>query len=61
MIVNENYKKAKAWRTQERNLKKQGYDRCEPTYRIVRGAELDKVITDTIISTCGKYIYYKIG
>lgn len=61
MLVNETYKRAKAFRTQAKKLLAQGYRRHETDWEIHRGGRYDEVILDAVISTDGKYVYTKIG
>ncbi len=48
-------------RRQEKKLSKLGYRRHETDWEIIRGSRYNEVILDAVVSTCGKYVYTKIG
>lgn len=61
LINNKRSKDILAWRRQERNLKKLGYNRHEADWEIHRGSLYGKIILDVKISLCGKYIWTLLG
>lgn len=61
MLVTERTKRVSAFRKEQRDMKKAGYERIEGDWRLHRGDLYDHVITDVKISVDGKYLYYKLG
>lgn len=61
MRVTDRTRRALAFRRQERTLTNEGYRRHETDWEIHRGGRHDEVIVDVKISTCGKYVYTKLG
>lgn len=61
MQVTEYTKGALKVRREAKKLSADGYQKAEVCWKILRGSDHDKVITDVKISACGKYVWYKIG
>jgi hypothetical protein len=61
MKVTERTKSALAMRREKRDLERQGFRRHETDWEIHRGMRQREVIVEARISTCGKYVYTKLG
>lgn len=61
MKFNSRTRSVLAFRRQKRDLEAAGYRRHETDWEIIRGGRYDEVIVDVKISTCGKYVYTKLG
>jgi len=48
------------FRKQEKRLINEGYRRHETDWEIIRGGKQDYIISDAVVSVCGKYVYTKI-
>ena len=54
-------KDLRRFRKQQRKLLSNGYRMHETDWEILRGGRRDDIIVDVQISTCGKYVYTKLG
>ena len=61
MIVNAFTKSCLAFRRQRKKLESQGYRMHETDWEILRGGRWNEVIVDVQISSCGRYVYTKLG
>lgn len=61
MKVTEITREALESRRQARELKAKGYRMYETDWEIHRGGRRKERIIDVKISTCGKYVYTKLG
>ena len=61
MLVTDFTRDCLAARRQEKSLKDQGYKRHETDWEILRGGKQGGIIVDAVISTCGRYVYTKVG
>ena len=52
---------ALAFRREEKRLLAQGYRRHETDWEIHRGGRQGERIVDAVVSTCGMYVYTKVG
>ena len=61
MKVTDLTKQSLRFRREKKRLLSQGYRQHETDWEIHRGGKIGWVIADAIISTCGKYVYTKLG
>ena len=61
MLVTDFTRNCLAARRQRKILEGKGYIRHETDWEIHRGGKQDDIIVDAVISTCGKYVYTKVG
>jgi hypothetical protein len=61
MKVSDLTRSALKWRKEKKRLLAQGYRQHETDWEILRGGRQGEVIIDAVISSCGKYIYTKLG
>lgn len=61
MIVTEATKQILAGRREIRRMKGEGYQLCEPDWKLIRGGERDKIIVDIAISRDRQHIWFKTG
>jgi len=59
MKVTEVTREALAARREIRRMKGEGYQLCEPDWKLIRGGERDKVIVDVAISLDRQHIWFK--
>jgi hypothetical protein len=54
-------KRVLALRRERRDLERQGYRMHETDWEILRGYRIGEVIVDAKVSSCGRFVFTKLG